>query len=69
MITKHFKKFLIVPIIIIVLGIIFGVINGGLNLGIDFTGGSIVSIDFKGEFDTDVVQKALDNNGWVIRRS
>lgn len=63
MITKHFKKFLIVPIIIIVLGIIFGVINGGLNLGIDFTGGSIVSIDFKGEFDTDVVQKALDNNG------
>lgn len=63
MITKHFKKFLIVSIIIIVLGIIFGVINGGLNLGIDFTGGSIVSIDFKGEFDTDVVQKALDNNG------
>lgn len=63
MITKHFKKFLIIPIIIIVLGIIFGVINGSLNLGIDFTGGSIVSVDFKGDFDTDVVQKALDNNG------
>lgn len=63
MITKHFKKFLMIPIVIIALGIIFGVINGGLNLGIDFTGGSIVSIDFKGEFETDVVQKALDNNG------
>jgi preprotein translocase subunit SecF len=62
-ITKHFKKFLMIPIVIIALGIIFGVINGGLNLGIDFTGGSIVSIDFKGEFETDVVQKALDNNG------
>jgi len=62
-ITKHFKKFLMIPIVIIALGIIFGIINGGLNLGIDFTGGSIVSIDFKGEFETDVVQKALDNNG------
>ncbi len=63
MITKHFKKFLIAPIVILALGIIFGIVNGGLNLGIDFTGGSIVTIDFQEEFDTAVVQQALDQNG------
>ena len=62
-ITKHFKKFLIIPIAIIVLGIVFGFVNGGLNLGIDFTGGSIITIDMKGEFDTNVVEDALKNNG------
>ena len=63
MITKHFKKFLIAPIVILALGVIFGIVNGGLNLGIDFTGGSIVTIDFQEEFDTAVVQQALDQNG------
>ncbi|MEG0256715.1 MAG: protein translocase subunit SecF [Christensenella sp.] len=62
MITKHFKKFLLIPIVIIIIGIIFGVVNGGLNLGLDFTGGSIITIDMKGEFDTGVLQKALNNN-------
>ncbi|WP_353423737.1 protein translocase subunit SecF [Christensenella massiliensis] len=63
MITKHFKKFLIAPIVILALGVIFGIVNGGLNLGIDFTGGSIVTIDFQEEFDTAVVQQARDQNG------
>ena len=63
MITKHFKKFLIAPIVILALGVIFGIVNGGLILGIDFTGGSIVTIDFQEEFDTAVVQQALDQNG------
>ncbi len=63
MITKHFKKLIILPIAILVLGIIFGFVNGGLNLGIDFTGGSIITIDVKGEFETSVVQKALEANG------
>lgn len=62
-ITKHFKKFLILPIAILVLGIVFGFVNGGLNLGLDFTGGSIIKIDVKGEFDSDVIQKALEANG------
>ncbi len=61
-ITKHFAKFLILPIAILVVGIIFGFVNGGLNLGLDFTGGSIIKIDMKGEFDSAVVQKALDAN-------
>lgn len=62
-ITKHFKRFLILPIAILVLGIVFGFVNGGLNLGLDFTGGSIIKIDMKGEFDSAVVQKALEANG------
>lgn len=63
MFTKNFKWFVILPIVIIILGVIFGAVNGGLNLGIDFTGGNITTIEFGGDFDTDVVKKALDDNG------
>ncbi|MEA4853555.1 MAG: protein translocase subunit SecF [Christensenella sp.] len=63
MITKNFKWFALVPIIIIILGVIFGAVNGGLNLGIDFTGGSITTIEFGGDFDTNVVKQALEENG------
>lgn len=62
-ITKHFKKFLILPIAIIVAGLIFGFANGGLNLGLDFTGGSIIKIDMKGDFDSNIIQEALQANG------
>ncbi len=63
MFTKNFKWFVLVPIIIIVIGVIFGAVNGGLNLGIDFTGGNITTIEFNGDFDTNVVKQALEDNG------
>lgn len=63
MFTKNFKWFVLIPIAIIIVGILFGALNGGLNLGVDFTGGNITTIEFGGEFDTDVVKQALDDNG------
>jgi len=36
---------------------------GGLNLGIDFTGGSILTIDLGEDYDTQVVNDALQANG------
>ncbi len=61
--TKNFKWFALVSVAILLAGIISGFVNGGLNLGIDFTGGSITTIEFGGDFDADVVRKALANNG------
>lgn len=63
MFTKNFKWFVLIPIAIIIVGILFGALNGGLNLGVDFTGGNITTIEFGGEFDTNVVKQALDDNG------
>lgn len=63
MFTKNLKWFVLLPIAIIVIGVIFGALNGGLNLGIDFTGGNITTVEFGGDFDTDVVKQALDKNG------
>lgn len=48
---------------IILAGIIVGIISGGLNLGIDFTGGSILTIDMGEDYDLQVVNDALSANG------
>ncbi|MDL2237252.1 protein translocase subunit SecF [Christensenellaceae bacterium OttesenSCG-928-K19] len=60
MFTGKFKITVSISIIIIVVGIILAVVSGGLNLGIDFTGGSITTIDIKTEFETEVIQDALE---------
>ena len=57
------KYMIIVSCAVILAGIIFGVIFGGLNLGIDFTGGSILTIDMGEDFDLNVVNDALETNG------
>jgi preprotein translocase subunit SecF len=48
---------------IVLAGLIVGIIMGGLNLGIDFTGGSILTIDMGQDYDTQVVNDALQANG------
>jgi preprotein translocase subunit SecF len=62
MFTGKFKITLSISIIIIVVGVICAVAFGGLNLGIDFTGGSLTTIDFKADYDTDVVRGVLADN-------
>lgn len=62
MIYKNFKIFMIIPIAIIVIGIVIGCIFGGLNVGIDFTGGSIMTISL-GEFETEDVKNVLEELG------
>ena len=57
------KYFLILSVLIILAGLIVGIAMGGLNLGLDFTGGSILTIDLGEEFDTQVVEQALEDNG------
>ncbi len=57
------KYFLILSGVIILLGLIMGVVNGGLNLGIDFTGGSILTVDLKKAFNDQDVVDALGKSG------
>ncbi|MGI6154210.1 MAG: protein translocase subunit SecF, partial [Christensenellaceae bacterium] len=54
-----FKVFIAISIAIIVVGVIFGAVNGGLNLGIDFSGGSITTIEVGQEYDVEVINDAL----------
>ncbi len=58
--TKYFMMF---SCAIVLAGIIVGLIFGGLNLGLDFTGGSILTIDMGEEYDLQVVNDALTANG------
>lgn len=57
------KVCILISSAIIAVAIIVGFIFGGLNLGIDFTGGSILTIDIKESFDMDVVKASLEANG------
>lgn len=57
------KVCILISSAIVVIAIIVGFLFGGLNLGIDFTGGSILTIDLKESFDMNVVNAALDANG------
>ena len=57
------KTMMIISCAIILIGVIFGIIFGGLNLGIDFTGGSILTIEMGENYDLQVVNDALKANG------
>ena len=43
--VKNAKKFMLLSIVILIAGIVAGIWQGGLNLGIDFTGGSIITMN------------------------
>jgi preprotein translocase subunit SecF len=57
------KYLVLLSCAIVLAGLIVGIIMGGLNLGIDFTGGSILTIDMGQDYDTQVVNDALQANG------
>ena len=61
--VKHAKKFLLLSTSIIVLGVIVGIFKGGLNLGLDFTGGSLLSVNIGGQFDVNPIQNACSAVG------
>jgi preprotein translocase subunit SecF len=56
-VMKNSKYFAIASSVIILIGIVM-FITSGFNLGIDFTGGTVITLDMKGEFDSDVVREA-----------
>lgn len=48
----------------LVIGLIVGIICGGMNLGIDFTGGTMMTIAMHQDFDSSVVTKAFVDEGF-----
>ncbi len=61
--VKHAKKFILLSAVIIVLAVAIGFVQGGLNLGIDFTGGSLITVNMGGTFEVDPVREALNRAG------
>ena len=61
--VKHSKKFIILSAAIILIGILCAVFMGGFNLGIDFTGGSILTVDLKQTYDIEDLQIAYPTLG------
>lgn len=45
--------------LVLALGLVFMIINGGLNFGIDFTGGSSITIDFEKQYDIEKVRDIM----------
>ena len=77
----NFKKFIIVPIIILVVSGVFAFVNKGLNFGIDFTGGTDITItnaenasikkinkDIKG-LGYEILSSESDSDGYYIKVS
>ena len=58
---KHYKWFFAPIIIVVILAVILGIINGGMNVGIDFTGGSMITVNMGGDFDSDALLEAVRN--------
>ena len=54
-IVGHFKKLVIIPVALIVVAVVVSIIGGGLNLGVDFTGGTVVSVDMGEQFNSEEV--------------
>ena len=64
MILKNFKWFTLLIILFVVAALIVGFSCGGLNLGIDFTGGSLVTVKINEDYDSEAVrQAALEVDG------
>lgn len=61
MIVKNFKKFLIAPAVILIAAIVVGILCGGMNLGLDFTGGSQITIDMGVTFDSEKVREIVED--------
>jgi len=60
--TKQFKWMACVSALIILAGIIMGIVSGGMNVGVDFTGGTLVTMDLHADYDMRVVTDALQEN-------
>lgn len=62
--TSRFKYMAGVSIVIMLAGLIVTLFFGGLNVGVDFSGGTLMTIEFHStDFDMDIVNAALAQNG------
>ena len=62
-IKNHLKPCAAVSIAIMLIAIVMTLTGNGMNLGIDFTGGTIMTYNMGGEFDVNVINAALTENG------
>lgn len=60
---NHLKPCAAVSIAIIVIALVLTLIGHGMNLGIDFTGGTIMTYEMGADFATKDIKAALDENG------
>lgn len=51
--VKHYKWFFYPIIVVAILAIVIGIVSGGMNIGIDFSGGSIITVNMNGDFNAD----------------
>ena len=61
--TKNFKYFAMASGAVVVIALAVGLILGGMNIGIDFAGGTIMTIEMGGDFDVAHVNAVLNNHG------
>lgn len=61
-VIRKTKTSSLISLAIIALGIIMYIVHGGLNLGIDFTGGSIVTLAFEQEYKSEDIDEILNAN-------
>ncbi len=61
--TKNFKYFAMASGAIVVIALVVGIIMGGMNIGIDFAGGTIMTIEMGGDFDVAHVNAVLAGHG------
>jgi preprotein translocase subunit SecF len=61
--TGHTRLFLCISATIIVAALLMSIFGYGMNMGIDFTGGSLLTYDMGGEFQVSVVEDALKAQG------
>lgn len=61
--SKKLKWTCLVPVVILAASIVIGAVNGGMNLGVDFAGGTMITVNMNGEFSMDDVKKAMQDQG------
>ena len=63
--VKHIKKFILVPVIIFIISLVFVIIRG-FNFGIDFTGGTDITITNAKDANLKVVKKEVKDMGYTV---
>ena len=70
--VKNWKKMICVSAAIVLVGLVVGIFAGGLNVGIDFTGGTLMTVDMgTADYDMAVVEEAVltyaDSKAQIVR--
>nr|MDD6335799.1 protein translocase subunit SecF [bacterium] len=56
---KHFRWYALASLLVVLAGLICFFAFGGLNIGIDFTGGTLLTLDMGDKFNTADIEKVL----------